>query len=157
MIPFLNVLQFLVLALWVGGMFGFGALYAPVLFRNLTSRDQAGTIAGETLARIDSLGLVAGGIMLVVTALQIIDSHGKALDLGRLLTAAVMLGLVLINTITVRQRLAAIRQRMARPIDEFPELDPLRVEYNRFHRLSRLLFSLNLLLGVLLVALSALR
>jgi hypothetical protein len=157
MIPFLNVLQYLLLTLWVGAMFGFGALYAPILFRSLSSRDQAGTIAGETLARIDALGLVTAGILTVITVLQAIDGGWKALDLGRLLTAVLMLALVLFSTVTVRQRINAIRQQMGRPIDEFAPEDPLRVEYNKQHRLSRLIFSCNMLLGAVLTVLSALR
>jgi hypothetical protein len=157
MVPFLNVLQYLVLSLWVGSMFAFGALYAPVLFRSLSSRDQAGAIAGETLARIDALGLVTGGIMLVVTVLQAIDGGWRAIDLGRVLSAAVMLALVLLSSLSVRQRLEQIRQQMQRPIDELAPADPLRVAYNRYHSLSRLLFFLNMCLGVLLLALSALR
>lgn len=157
MLAFLNVLQYLVLTLWVGAMFGFGALYAPVLFRNLTSRDQAGTIAGETLSRIDALGLITGGVMLVITALQAIDSGWTAMDLGRLLTAAVMVGVVAISSVSIRQKIAAIRQQMGRPIDELPEGDPLRLEHGKYHRISRGLFSLNMLLGVVLIVLSAMR
>lgn len=155
--PFLNVLQYLLLALWVGAMFAFGALYAPVLFRSLPSRDQAGTIAGETLARIDALGLVTGGIMAVITVLQTIEGGWHAIDLGRLLIAAAMLALVLFSSITVRSRLNAVRQEMGRPVDELAQDNPLRVEYNRHHKLSRLLFSANMFLGALLIALSALR
>lgn len=158
MIPFLNVLQYLVLTLWVGAMFAFGALYAPVLFRSLPSRDSAGAIAGETLARIDTLGLVAGGILVLVTILQAIDPSVRwPVDLGRIILAAVMLALVIVSSVSVRPRVTAVRQQMGKPIDEFAADDPLRVEYNRHHRLSRLLFSINLLLGVGLIALSALR
>jgi hypothetical protein len=157
MIQFLNVLQYLVLALWVGGMFGFGALYAPVLFRKLPSRSQAGEIAGETLARIESLGLITGGIMLVVTALQAINSGWQSIDLGRALITVAMLALLLVNSITIRQRVSSIREQMGRPIDELEQDDPLRREHSKYHRLSRAIFSLNMLLGVLLIALSALR
>jgi uncharacterized membrane protein len=155
MILFLNVLQYLVLSLWVGAMFAFGALYAPVLFRSLESRDQAGAIAGETLGRIDTLGLVAGGIMVVITVLQAIDAGWKTIDLGRILTAAAMLGLVIVNSVTLRPRISAIRQQMGKPIDQFAPEEPLRAEYNKYHRISRMLFSLNMLLGVLLIVLSA--
>lgn len=157
MVPFLNVLQYLTLALWVGAMFSFGVLFAPVLFHNLPSREQAGAITGEALARIDTLGLVTGGVMVVVTVLQAIDGAWKALDLGRLLVAAVMLVLVIISSVTIRQRLEAIHQRMGKPIDEVSEDDPLRKEYGKAHRLSRLVFTVNMLLGCLLIALSALR
>ena len=157
-ILFLNVLQYLVLTLWVGAMFAFGALYAPVLFRSLPSRDQAGAIAGETLARIDTVGLVAGGILVLVTLLQAIDpARSWPIDLGRIIVAVVMLALVILNTVSVRQRINAIRQQMGKPIDEFPADDPLRVEYNKHHRISRMLFSVNMLLGVGLIVLSALR
>lgn len=157
MIQFLNVLQYLVLALWVGAMFGFGALYAPVLFRSLPSRGQAGAIAGDTLVRIESLGLVTGGVMLVVTALQAIESGWQTIDLGRFLITVVMLAMVLINSVTIRQRIAAIRQQMGRPIDEIAEDDPLRAEHSKYHRLSRAIFSLNMLLGTVLIVLSAMR
>jgi len=156
MIHFLNVLQYLVLALWVGAMFGFATLFAPVLFRSLSSRDLAGAISGEALARIDTLGLVTGGIMLVVTVLQAIDGGWKAVDLGRLLASAAMLGLVILSATSVRQRLMSLRQQMGRPIDEVPESDPLRLEYRKQHRLSRLLYTTNLVLGTLLIILSAL-
>lgn len=158
MIAFLNVLQYLVLAIWIGSMFGFGALYAPVLFRSLSSRDQAGTIAGETLARIDTLGLVTGGIMLVVTALQAIETSWKdAVHLGRFLIAAAMLALVVIGVVNVRAKLDAVRKQMGRPIDELEAEDPLRLEYGKYHRLSRSIFTVNMFLGALLIVLSALR
>jgi len=157
MLPFLSVLQYLVLTLWVGAMFGFGVLFAPVMFRIIKSRDVAGTITAETLARIDSLGLVTGGIMLVITALQSIDSHWQSLDLGRLLAAAAMLALVLVSSVTIRQKMNVLRQQMGRPIDEVPQTDPLRLEYGRMHRVSRFVYGANMLLGTLLIVLSALR
>lgn len=157
MLIFLNVLQYLVLALWVGAMFAFGALFAPVLFRVLPSKEQAGSIVSETLARIDSLGLVSAGILLVVTALQAIDSKWQALDLGRVLISVVMVALLVWAASTVRQRLAAVKEKMGRPIDEVPETDPLRLEYRRYHRISRSIYFVNMLLGTLLIVLSALR
>lgn len=157
MILFLNALQYLVLALWVGAIFGFGVLFAPVLFASLPSREQAGSIAGNVLARIDTLGLITGGIMLVVTALQAIDSGWTTIDLGRLLIAVLMLALVILSATTVRQRLNAAKEKMERPIDEYAQDDPLRQEYNQYHRTSRMLFSVNMLLGILLIVLSAVR
>lgn len=157
MVVFLDVAQFLVLTLWVGAMFGFAALFAPVLFRTLPSREQAGAVAGQALARIDSLGQVTGGIMLVITALQAIERGWQAIDLGRLLLAVAMLALVVLNSVTIRQRIAAIRQQMGRPIDELAADDPLRLEHRRFHSISRAVYSVTLLLGTLLIVLSALR
>lgn len=157
MFLFLHVLQYLVLAFWVGAMFGFGALYAPVLFRSLTARAQAGSIAGETLARIDTLGLVGGGILLLVTALQAMESQWESVHLSRLIVAAFMLLVVLLSATSIRQKLEGVRQRMDRPIDEYTEDDPLRMEHGKYHRRSQFLFTVNMILGVLLIVLSALR
>lgn len=156
MLPFLSVLQFLILALWVGSMFGFAVLFSPVLFRLLPSREQAGSIAGESLTRIDSLGLVAGGIMLLITILQSIEAGWSRLNLGRMLVSAAMLAVVIFSSVSIRQRIAALRQQMGVPIDELAEDDPVRLEFRKQHRISRMLFGLNMLLGSLLIALSAL-
>jgi len=157
MLPFLDVLQYLVLALWVGAMFSFAALFAPVLFRLSETRAQAGQVAGETLSRIDSLGLVAAGILVVITALQAIDTRWQAIDLARFFASVLMLTLVLISAMHLRQRIQAIRAQMSAPIDSLAEDDPLRVEHTRYHRFARLVFSINILLGTLLIVLSALR
>lgn len=157
MLLFLNVLQYLVLTVWVGAMFGFGALFAPVLFRSLSSRSEAGSIAGETLARIDTLGLVAGGIMLVVTALQAIDSGWESVNLSRLFIAGLMLALVVVSATAIRQKLEQVRHQMDRPIEQYGEEEPLRVEHGKLHRRSRLIFTVNMLLGALLIVLSAVR
>lgn len=153
---FLTVLLFLLLAIWVGGMFGFGALYAPVLFRSLSSRDQAGQIAGQTLARIDTLGLIAGGVITLITLLQVFGT-GAPLDVVRVVIALAMVALVGYSTAVVRSRLNAIRTEMGKPIDEVEETDPKRVEYNRYHKLSTRIYGIVLFLGIALIVLSALR
>lgn len=153
---FLTVLLFLLLAIWVGGMFGFGALYAPVLFRSLSSRDQAGQIAGQTLARIDTLGLIAGGVITLITLLQVFGTAAP-LDVVRVVVALAMVGLVGYSAAVIRSRLNAIRTEMGKPIDQFEETDPKRVEYNRYHKLSTRIYGIVLVLGIALIVLSALR
>ncbi|HLO02972.1 MAG TPA: DUF4149 domain-containing protein [Symbiobacteriaceae bacterium] len=153
---FLTVLLFLLLAIWVGGMFGFGALYAPVLFREVASRDQAGQIAGQTLARIDTLGLIAGGVVTLIALLQAFATAAP-LDVVRVVIALGMVVLVGYSTAVVRSRLNAIRAEMGKPIDQFEETDPKRVEYNRYHKLSTRIYGIVLFLGIALIVLSALR
>lgn len=153
---FLTVLLFLLLAIWVGGMFGFGVLYAPVLFRSISSRDQAGRIAGQTLARIDTLGLVAGGVVSLITLLQVFAT-GLPLDVVRVVIALLMVGLVVYSTAVIRSRLDAIRSAMGKPIDELTEDDPQRIEYNKYHKLSTRIYGIVLFLGIALIVLSGLR
>lgn len=154
MLIFLDILFALATAFWIGAMFGFGALTAPTLFRRLPSRDLAGSIAGEIIAKIESVGLVASGTLLVVTVLQAMQLGWSALNLGRVLLVAVMLGLTSWNATSVRSRLENLREQMG-PVDQVPETDPRRKEYNRYHRLSRNTFMLVLVLGLVLIGLSA--
>lgn len=158
MLAFLNVLLYLGAGLWVGAMAGFGILFAPVLFRSLESRQQAGNIAGQVISRIHSLGLVTGGVLLVVTILQAMDrSWREPLDLVNVLVVVAMLALTIYSVVTLSQRLQQVQGQIGRPIEELAEDDPLRQEYNRYHRLSRQLFGLTMLLGVILIVVSALR
>ena len=61
-------LQFLTLGTWVGSILYFGAIVAPAAFTVLT-QDQAGALVGLTLGRLHLLGIVAGVIYLLVTAI----------------------------------------------------------------------------------------
>jgi hypothetical protein len=154
--PFLKILFFLLLSIWVGGMFGFGALYAPVLFREIASRDQAGRIAGQTLARIDTLGLIAGGVLALIALLQSFASR-QPLDVVRVVIALVMVGLVGYSAAVIRSRLEAVRAAMGKPIDEIDPADPQRIEYNRYHKLSTRIYGIVLLLGIAQIVLTGLR
>lgn len=152
--PVLDTVLHLALALWVGGAFAFGALFAPALFRTLPSRQTAGTIAGAALARLEALGLVVSGVVLLGTLLQLTDTGLTGLAAGRVAVAVAMLGLLVYSSTSMRGRLAAVRAQIGpRPIDDIPEDNPLRQAHRRLHRRSTLVFSLAMLLGAVEVAL----
>jgi uncharacterized membrane protein len=154
---FLNVIFALTTTVWIGSMFAFGALVAPLLFRRLPSRDQAGSIAGQIIARIETLGLVCSGILLMTTTAQAFNHQWQTLDLVRVLLVLAMLGLTAWSATTLRSRIEALRSQMGRPIDQVPEEDPLRQEHGKYHRLSRTAFMLVLLFGLALIVVSAMQ
>ena len=58
----LDQLSVLLLLLWAGAALGFGIFSAPVLFRELSSRDVAGRIAGMIISRLDWAAWAAFGL-----------------------------------------------------------------------------------------------
>jgi len=157
MLGFLTVLQYLTLAFWVGGMAGFLLIFSPVTFQQLPSRSMAGGITGAVLPKLDAIGLVSSGIMLVVTIAQGIEGGFRGIDLIRAALVIVMLLLTLLGATTIRQRLQAIRGRLPAEIDQADAADPNRKEYGRWHGLSMLVFLGIVVAGAALIALSALR
>src|SRR5260370_17582470 len=68
MTTLVRFLQFFTLGTWIGAVVYFGAIVAPAAFSVLTP-DQAGALVGLTLGRLHLMGIVAGVIYLLVTAI----------------------------------------------------------------------------------------
>ena len=58
----LDQASMIILLLWAGAALGFGVFSAPVLFRELPSRDVAGRIAGLIIVRLDWAAWAAFGL-----------------------------------------------------------------------------------------------
>lgn len=140
-------LQLMLLGVWVGGMVGFGAFMAPVLFATVPSRQLAGNVAGQVIATLSWLGVAVPLLVIVLHALS-----RQRWD-WRLTALVVILVLNGMNATYVRGGLDRAQAEMTRPIEAYAVSDPLRVEYNRWHRLSSnvgagaVLFGLGVLTG----------
>lgn len=151
----LNVLFWLALSLWLGVLFGFGALVAPAVFASLSTREQAGAVIGRILGRIHGFGLLAGLALLVITASQAALLGWPATSLVRLAAVLLMVLLTVYNMTSIDRGLAAAKARMSRPIDEYDPESPERQEYGRWHRASTRAFGLTLVIGLALLAWAA--
>ena len=140
-------LQFLTLGTWVGSILYFGAIVAPAAFTVLT-QDQAGALVGLTLGRLHLLGIVAGVIYLLVTAIW----ARSALALARPapLLVIVMLVLTFVSQFWVMSTMDALRAQMG-SVAAAPPADALRASFDRLHRIS-----VNLEMAVLIAGLLAL-
>lgn len=58
-----ELLDVIVLTLWIGGLWTIGFVVAPTLFRVLDSRALAGAVAGELFRLIAYIGLICGGYL----------------------------------------------------------------------------------------------
>ncbi len=141
----LRFLQVFALGTWIGGIIYLSFVVAPGVFGILLNRDQAGNIVGYSLTRLHHIGVVAAVIYLVA-------GLGLARSLKWLITPAaillmVMLALTLISEHAVRPRMAILRAEMV-SVDATPPENPLRIRFDRLHRVSVQLEGATLLIGV---------
>jgi uncharacterized membrane protein len=145
-----NVLRFLqvfALGTWVGSIFYFSAAVAPAAFRVLQDQDKAGLLVEFTLRRLHSLGVVAGVIFLIASAVLAMsaEASGKALLLP-VAGVVLMLILTVISQHVVIRRMTQLRRQMV-SVAATPHDNPLRVEFDRLHQWSVRLEGSVLLIG----------
>jgi uncharacterized membrane protein len=143
-----NLLRFLevfALGTWVGGIIYLSFVVAPAAFISLGSPHQAGSLVGLVLGRLHILGLVAGVIYLAAAA-----GLGRSLSaLARPAAIAVILMwfITLVSQRWVSPRMAGLRAEMG-SVDTTPRDNPLRIQFDRLHRVSVRLETSVLILGI---------
>jgi hypothetical protein len=127
--------------LWLGASLFFSFVVAPSLFAVLRdstvlyANHLAGTLVTRNLSVINTSGLMIS-LLLLATAFVFRRRAGR----GLLLAEVISLGLIALATSVgqwvIAARMLALRQQMARPIDETAATDPLRVAFNSLHTYS---------------------
>ena len=139
-----------VLVLWAGAALGFGLL-APLLFRELPSRDVAGRIAGLMVARLDGVAWAAFGLAgLSWGARWLAELKEDLIGPLRLWSAAWLVALLmcLASSTVITPKIRDIRARIGAPIETLAPDHPDRVAYDKAHAISRQLFFLRILLAL---------
>jgi uncharacterized protein DUF4149 len=148
----LRFLQFFSLGTWVGNILYFSFVVAPGAFSVLPSRDMAGAVVNYSLARLHLIGIVAGVIYLVATAVA-----GKSLA-ALAEPAAILVFVMVVFTMAsqygVIPRMEALRLQMG-SVDATAAGNPLRVAFDRLHQYSVWLEIAVLLSGLVALFLSA--
>jgi uncharacterized membrane protein len=145
-----NILRFVqvfALGTWIGSIFYFSAAVAPGAFRVLPSQDLVGLLVEFSLRRLHTLGVIAALVFLFASALLVVSRSIPTKTL--LLPAAgvsIMLVLTVVSQHVVIRRMLNLRREMgsvaATALD-----NPLRVEFDRLHRVSVQLEGATLLIG----------
>lgn len=151
----LDQLSAALLLLWAGAALGFGLFSAPLLFRELPSRDVAGHLAGLMVGRLDWAAWVAFGLAgLSWGGRWLAKVEDGIVGPLRLWSAAWLVALLmcLASTFIVTPKVQAIRARINAPVESLDPHHPDRLAYNHAHSLSRNLFFLRLLLALGLAA-----
>ena len=152
----LRYLYVVALVLWVGGLVSAGALVAPSVFGVLQAwnpvegRVLAGQVFGDVLARVTWLSYVMAGVMFVTLTLHRLLGARPVkygIRVGILLAMLVMmmaLGFYIIPAVN------EIQAGVSGPVSALAAEDPRRVNFDRLHGMSNILFSITAIGGLAL-------
>lgn len=135
------------ITLWVGALWAIGYLAAPTLFRVLEDRALAGSIAGEMFTYVAWVGIAAAAYLLVFIALR---KNGGAFKSSVFWLVLVMLMLTVAGYFGIQPILAQLKA------DSFPREvmeSALRDRFMAWHGVSSVVYLIQSLLGLMLVAL----
>jgi uncharacterized membrane protein len=154
----LRTLMFLALIVWIGGIIFFVAVLAPVVFSGvLPTRELAGNVVNPSLTRLHWIGMVAGAIFLSSSVLFNLAKYTRPRLFAPLhILMLLMLLLTMVSQFGIAPRMHTLRMEMG-TIDNLPQDDARRVEFNRLHRRSTQAEGAVLLLGLAVVVLTARR
>jgi hypothetical protein len=141
----LRTIEFLSLSLWLGAGAFLSFVVAPGAFAILGSRDAAGMMVGFALARLHFAGIFLGLVFLVA---RLARTHEFAsFTSAAALCVVLMVLLTAASQFTVSGRMEGLKKEMV-SVQDTPETDPRRVEFNRLHHRSVAFEGAVLLLGL---------
>ena len=132
---FLSDVRLLLLSIWLGSAVFFIAV-AQSAFAVLPQREMAGALVSRTLAILNFGGLAISVVLLLTSFVGTKTIHRVSVWTERfmflIIAAACAIGQFVIGL-----WLAMVRGQMGgRPIDEIPQDDPLRIQFNNLHNWS---------------------
>lgn len=154
---FLRFLMLLSLVVWVGGVTFLAFVEAPTAFRPglLPSRHLAGAVVGGSLNILHWMGFISGIVFLLSSLAynQIARGATNAFALRHILIVLMLL-LTVYSQFSITPRMVALRTSLVE-IDKVPLDDPGRVEFDKLHNWSEKLEGGVLLMGLVVVYLTA--
>jgi hypothetical protein len=152
----LRYLYVVALVVWVGGLVAAGVLVAPSVFGVLQAwnategRVLAGQVFGEVLLRLTWLSYVMAAIMFITLTLHRLLG-ARPLKYGvRVGIMGVMLVMMFAIGFYIIPQINTIQSGISGAVSALPETDARRVEFDRLHGLSNILFSITALAGLAL-------
>lgn len=130
---FLRSIEFLTLSLWLGSDAFLSFVVAPGAFTLLGNRDAAGMLVGFSLARLHFAGIFLGLIFLLARLARTRDF--ASFTTAAALAVVLMVVLTAVSQFTVSNRMENLKRQMV-SVQNTPENDPMRVEFNRLHHVS---------------------
>ncbi len=130
---FLRTVEFLTLSLWLGADAFLSFVVAPGAFSILGNRDAAGMMVGYSLSRLHFAGIFLGLLFLVARLLR--TQSFASFTSAAALAIVLMVVLTAASQFLVSTRMEGLKREMV-SVQNTPETDPLRVEFNRLHHIS---------------------
>jgi hypothetical protein len=153
---FLRFLMLLSLIVWLGGLIFFPVV-AQTAFSVLPTRHLAGSVVGRSLGILHWMGIVSAFVFLASSLLYNRLSNGTAhVFSASHVLVCVMLGLTLISQFSIIPRMDTLRASIGE-IDSVSADNPARMQFDALHVWSTRLEGGVLLLGLVVVYLTARR
>lgn len=134
------------ITLWVGGLWAIGYIAAPVLFSSLGDRQMAGLVAGKLFALIGWVGLGCAAYLLLFVLMR----SGASFFKSAVFWLVLLMGLLTLVSQFGIQPLMAQLKADALPREVMESV--LRDRFAAWHGISSILYLLQSLLGLWLVA-----
>lgn len=142
----IRFIQLFTLGAWLGSILYFIAI-TPGLFRVIPNQDQTGLVVEFAITRLHTLGVAAGLLFMLASA--VLAATSKATAKRLMLPAAgvtLMIVLTMISQHFVIQPMAGLRREMI-SVAATPSTNPLRIQFDRLHGASVDLEGAVLLIG----------
>jgi len=153
----IRYLMLLSLVIWIGGLIFFAFVLAPTVFAVLPTRQLAGNVVNRSLGIMHWMAISCGVVFAVTSMIdsRIVNGVADPFAARNLLIYAMII-LTLVGMFGVESRMLVLRQEMG-IIDDVPQDDARRVEFNRLHVWSTRIEGSVLVLGLALLFLTARR
>ena len=140
-----EALWFVAITLWVGGLWAFGYVAAPVLFSSLGDRQLAGMVAGKLFSLIGWIGLGSAAYLLLFLLVR----QGGQVFKGAVFWLVLSMALLVAASQFGIQPLMAQLKADALPREVMASV--LRDRFAAWHGISSILYLVQSLLGLWLV------
>jgi uncharacterized membrane protein len=152
---FLRFLMLLSLVCWIGGLIFFAFVVAPTAFTVLPTTHLAGNVVGRSLSKLHWIGIVSGIVYLISSLLYSRFTDGTAhVFAARHVLLCLMLALTLISQFGIIPRMDVLRAQVA-DFGTVPLDNPIRMQFDALHVWSTRVEGAVLLLGLVVVYLTA--
>jgi hypothetical protein len=152
----LRYLYVVALVVWVGGLIAAGAIVAPAVFGVLQAWDPslgrvlAGQVFGTVLLRLTWLSYAMGVLMFVALTLhRLLGARPLKYGIRVGIMAAMLLMMFVMGSYMIPE-INEIQSHITGPVSALPDADPRRIEFDKLHRYSNILFSLTAIGGLAL-------
>jgi uncharacterized membrane protein len=152
---FLRFLMLLTLIVWIGGLIFFAFVLAPTAFSVLPTTHLAGNVVGGALGKLHWIAITSGIVYLAASLLYSRMTNGTAnVFAGRHVLICLMLALTLISQFGIIPRMDVLRASLGE-VNAVPLDNPLRMQFDALHVWSTRIEGAVLLLGLVVVYLTA--
>lgn len=149
----LRFVYLLSLVFWIGGIAFFSFIAAPSIFHALP-RDEAGKVVTAIFPKYYWEGIICGSLALATSFVLGILTRWSVLLIVRTILLGVMLVGVLYAVLVLQPHMHAVKAQVA-SFESLAPTDPLRLEFGRLHGRSFTVNAAVLLLGLVVVFLTA--